>query len=344
MKVAIITDTHLGIRNGSIYFLSYQRERWVELFEYMKKNGIKVLLHGGDFFDNRNSISLTSLVAVTEFNALLKEYDIELTMIVGNHDVAFKNDNTVNSPEALLNCEVIWERPVTKTFGKMSIDLIPWINNANYGEVQQFISKSKSPICLGHFEINGAPFHKGGHICEGGIDASLFQGYKKALSGHFHTRSKVGKVEYIGAGFDYTWADWNDPRGFVVLDTDTLDMEYVDWSSFMFVMGEMDEEGNVSYLPDCDSIDGKYVRIVVNTKTNKKIEAALSSLEARSPIEMQVFFKDDTVVNNTVVDVSEATDETHVIKVVLEEALENVEFRSEVQSYLEQIFREASSQ
>lgn len=344
MKIVLITDTHLGIRNSNIHFLEYQKERWKELFEYMRKNGIKELFHGGDFFDNRNSISIVALKYLNEFLFLVEEYDIKITAIVGNHDVAFKNDNSLNAPESLLPFKIISDSAVTLKHGNITIDMIPWINNANYNEIRQFITSSKSDMCIGHFEVNGAPFHKGGHVCEGGIDASLFSSYKKVLSGHFHTRSKVGKVEYIGAGFDYTWADWNDPRGFVVIDCDTADIEYVDWTTFMFVMGEMDADGNVTYMPDCQDVSGKYVRIISEATPNKNMEESLARIDSLHPAELQVFFRDEKSVNKVDVDLSTATDDTHVMKKVLEVSIENDEFRSEVSKYLEELYREVSVQ
>ena len=342
MKLVMITDTHMGIRNGSKPFMDYQMKKWKELFEFMKKEGIRNLIHGGDFFDNRSSITLPTLNAANEFNDLVAEYGIDIKMIVGNHDVAFKNDNSINSPEELINAYVVWENPVTAIFDGLSIDLIPWVNNLNFESTKEFISKSKSSFCIGHFEVNGAPFHKGGHVCEGGMDASLFERYEKVLSGHFHTRSKVGKVEYIGAGFDYTWADWNDKRGFVVIDTADHSVTYHDWDTFMFTMGEMNEEGEVTFHPHVESIEGLYVRVVVNCKTNKKIEKAITDLESQGAIELQIFFNDGETVNQSNVSINDVADETGVIKTVLEGAIEDKDFRHQVQTYLETIYREAS--
>ena len=345
MKIIVLSDTHLGVRNNSPHFIRYQLDRWKDLFKYAKHFGITNIIHGGDFFDNRSSISLAVLAATREFNQLRNEWGGTFDLLVGNHDVAFKNDNTLNSPDLLLEgVDVHWSQPVTRSFGGVHVDLIPWINNANYGEARAFIEKSKSPICIGHFEVNGAPFHKGGVVCEHGIDATLFSGYNLVISGHFHTRSKVGRVEYIGAGFDYTWADWNDERGFVVLDTETRELEYVNWKTFMFVMGEIAEDGSITFMPECENVAGKYVRLACASESNKQIEAALRELEAQEPAELQVFFSAVQDVNDATVELEELADETKVIQQVVEESVADETLRQKVNVYLETLYREASVQ
>ena len=41
-------------------------------------------------------------------------------------------------------------------------------------------------------------------------------------SGHFHTRSTDGKINYLGNPYEMYWNDVNDTRGFHIFDTDTI--------------------------------------------------------------------------------------------------------------------------
>ena len=50
------------------------------------------------FFENNYPIN-----TVTIIRHILKEYDIKLITLLGNHDIAFKNTLEVNSSELLLN-------------------------------------------------------------------------------------------------------------------------------------------------------------------------------------------------------------------------------------------------
>ena len=58
MKIAILNDTHCGIRNSSEIFLNYQEKFYKEVFfPYLKENGIKQILHLGDYYDHRKFIN-----------------------------------------------------------------------------------------------------------------------------------------------------------------------------------------------------------------------------------------------------------------------------------------------
>ena len=62
MKIAIINDTHAGVKNGSDIFLDYS-ERFYEniFFPYLKENNITKILHLGDYFDHRKYINFKVL-------------------------------------------------------------------------------------------------------------------------------------------------------------------------------------------------------------------------------------------------------------------------------------------
>ena len=62
MKIAVLNDTHAGIRNSSDIFLEYQRRFYDEqFFPYLKENGITQILHLGDFYDHRKFVNFKAL-------------------------------------------------------------------------------------------------------------------------------------------------------------------------------------------------------------------------------------------------------------------------------------------
>ena len=75
---------------------------------------------------------------------------------VGNHDIYWRENVSVNSSDLLLrdynNIDVIME-PTTVRFQDTNIDIIPWICQDNENQVRKFIKDSKADLCLGHFEI-----------------------------------------------------------------------------------------------------------------------------------------------------------------------------------------------
>jgi len=52
MKIALLNDTHFGVRNDSPAFLEYQVKFYDEqFFPYLEENNIKTLIHLGDVTD-----------------------------------------------------------------------------------------------------------------------------------------------------------------------------------------------------------------------------------------------------------------------------------------------------
>ena len=58
MKIAILNDTHFGVRNDSEAFRNYQLKFYNEIFfPYLEKNNITTLIHLGDVVDRRKFIN-----------------------------------------------------------------------------------------------------------------------------------------------------------------------------------------------------------------------------------------------------------------------------------------------
>ena len=62
MKVAIITDMHLGVRGDSKVFLDHQEKFFNEVFfPHLDEHNIKTVLDLGDTFDRRKYINYVTL-------------------------------------------------------------------------------------------------------------------------------------------------------------------------------------------------------------------------------------------------------------------------------------------
>ena len=104
MKIAILNDTHAGVRGDMIEMAKYQGRFYEEVFfPYLDEHNIKQILHLGDYFDRRKFVNFSSLKMNREhFIQPLLDRDIKMDLILGNHDVYYKNTNEVNAPELLL--------------------------------------------------------------------------------------------------------------------------------------------------------------------------------------------------------------------------------------------------
>ena len=99
MKIAILNDTHTGIRNSADIFLDNAAQFYNEtFFPYLKKHGIKQIIHLGDYYDNRKAINIKALYHNRKnFLEPLRDAGISMDVITGNHDTYFKDTNTPNS-------------------------------------------------------------------------------------------------------------------------------------------------------------------------------------------------------------------------------------------------------
>lgn len=203
MKIAILNDTHAGVRGDMIEMSKYQGRFYEEIFfPYLDEHDIKHIIHLGDYFDRRKYINFASLKANREhFIEPLIERGISMDLIIGNHDTYYKNTNDVNAPELLLFNEaqinVISECQV-KEYDGTNIALVPWINNENYADSVEFMMSAPASVCMGHFEIEGALMHPG-MTCQHGLDHTYLKRFDKVYSGHFHQKSEVKNIRYLGS-------------------------------------------------------------------------------------------------------------------------------------------------
>ena len=103
MKIALITDTHFGARNDSLLFIDFFRKFYENIFfPTLKERGITDVIHLGDVVDRRKFINYKTLNSMKEILfSPLKEMGGNIKIIVGNHDIYYKNTLKVNSMEEL---------------------------------------------------------------------------------------------------------------------------------------------------------------------------------------------------------------------------------------------------
>lgn len=274
MKLAIISDTHCGIRNSSEVFMDYQESFYRDIFfPYLKENGIQNILHLGDYYDHRKYINFKALNHNRKiFLDVLKREGITMDIIPGNHDTFFKNTNDLCSLKELLgfytsNVNIIME-PKVLDYDGCKIAVTPWINSENYAESIKFINKCKASFLAGHYELIGFDMLKGVQNTHG-MGTDLFKRFEQVWSGHFHTKSSQGNIHYLGSQMEFTWADADDPKYFHIFDTDTRELTPVRNPITIFqkvVYNDSAMDYNTDY--DVETLKDKFVKVVVSKKTN----------------------------------------------------------------------------
>lgn len=272
MKVGLICDTHFGSKKTSQHLHDYFELFYKNVFfPALEENGIKTIVHMGDCFDNRKSIDFKALEWSKRviFDPALK-MGIEIHIITGNHDVYFKNTNSINSPGLLLQTYPnikTYSNPVEVNIGGLNILFLPWINQENEETTLKLIKKTTSKVAMGHLELKGFRINK--HLTmEHGLGSELFEKFERVYSGHYHTRSDNGRIFYLGNPYEMYWSDVNDDRGFTIFDTSTLNHIQIN-NPYKLFYNIYYEDTPISYLDDLD-LESKIVKVIVRKKSDTK--------------------------------------------------------------------------
>lgn len=324
-KIAMVTDTHAGVRNDNPAFQLYQKKCWDWFFDYIDQNQIKHVIHLGDIYDRRKYINFMSSKRLREdFLTPLEERGIDTHIIQGNHDSYHKNTHEVNALDELVSGRYsyinTYSVPTLIDIDGLAIQIMPWITESNREEAMEAISKPKATVLMGHLELNGFTMHRG-LISDHGLDRSVFDKFDKVYSGHYHHRSTIGNVSYIGAFGEYTWHDYNDPRGFSVFDTETSVLEFIQNPHKMFRIAKYDDVTNPEIVEKIQKTDfskykDTYVKLVVVNKSNPyAFDLLFDSIYKVGPLDITIV-EDPTVLleNEEMDEVNEAEDTPTILR------------------------------
>lgn len=206
MKI-LITDTHFGVKQNSMTWFNSQLDFiYNQLIPYLKKQTeYKQLIHLGDVFDSRSTISTYIANKVIEVFKELRKYVDEFIIVGGNHDFYSPNSDSIDTINLLLNNLDI--RIITKEcYVENDCLYVPWykwLEHIDGGdEIINLCKQNNIKNIFTHADIVHAPINISG---------------VNVYSGHTHTPYIKGPIKNLGSCYALDFGDSNSSRGFYIL-------------------------------------------------------------------------------------------------------------------------------
>lgn len=347
MLIAILTDTHAGARNSNIFFMNNQRKFYEKVFfPEIDKRGIKITIHGGDALEDRKNLNTLAIKSLCEmYYDECEKRKITQYQILGNHDVFYRNTNDVHSldifDKAYPHLNIIHDTAEIELGGKV-FAFMSWINNENLESRLDFIKNTKADVLLGHLEVKNFEMTRG-NVCTHGLEQDIFKHIPMVLSGHFHLSTRQGNIFYLGNNTQTNFGDIDQKKGFWIIDTDTLEMEFIENPYNVYARVYFDNDINIidfDVSPYQDQIVVVYIKSYLDVnqkKLNLFIDKLHRVVRSTTVQEMNTITADNASVD---VDI-EAIDTVAVINSYIDSAIDDDGQRPKIKDMMHELYKEA---
>lgn len=304
MKTIMISDTHFGVKQGSMkWYKSQESFIYNQIIPYIKSQDEPIrLVHLGDVFDSRSSINVCITWMVVKMfedlsNTLIQQNSkSEMIVLAGNHDyyspLEEKSDICIldiliGRFENILVLYKSWLRIEDHIF-------LPWYEFQDEDTINEIL-KFKPKFIYTHTSLDEMDLAKKTLLKNSII-----------FSGHIHTPSIKNNLYTLGSCYPLTFIDSNQERGFYVMqDDDIKSLEfYANNSSIKFYRIYNEELWDDNKLKNISQKD--YLEIYLNKeyisqpKYIKKIQELSKygiTLEVKPIINFEAYESTDTQLN-----------------------------------------------
>lgn len=243
MKCLLVSDIHLGVLHNDDIWLSQSIKLFQQIIDECIKRNVYSLCILGDFFHDRKNLFMKTMNTAYKIADMLRENNIHVVYLKGNHDVFYKTENSVSSLQIFNeypNIEIINESTVID-----DISFTSW-----NGELLD------AKYLFGHLEINDFPVTHSKIFDKSHYNPPDFKRYKKVMTGHFHIPSTKENITYLGAPFHLNFNDVGSVRGFYYFDSENDIVEFIEFDGVKFVYISSEEE------IDPIKIKGNIIRLI----------------------------------------------------------------------------------
>jgi DNA repair exonuclease SbcCD nuclease subunit len=272
--IVIVTDTHLGVSKDSPIWHKVTIDLFKDILDTCLKKNIKRIIHLGDWFDNRKALGVRTLSTSLSIAQMIRESNVELEVVLGNHDMFYKNQVRPNSLEIFSLYDNVTIHEEVNQFMD-GIFIVPWLSSID--------DIGRSATLFGHFEINGFDFGNG-RICNSKkLSKSRFKEFKQVISGHFHKPQVEDNITYVGAPFQTTFNDIEQIRGYNIYNGELKFIEFTNSPKFKYLKSSDVLDENF----DKRDITGNIVKIIY-TKDHGNVDndKVMNNVQIHKPLQL----------------------------------------------------------
>lgn len=225
-KAICFTDVHFGLKHNS----REHNQDCLDFIDWMVAEGaarnVDTCIFLGDYHHDRSTLNISTLHHSLEGLRKLNEGFKNTYIIVGNHDLFYKEKRSITSLKISSEFENI--HLVNEPFIKDDVAILPWLVDNEW----KTVSKINAKYIFGHFEIPGFRLNAAVEMPDTGeLNSDHFVNPDYVFSGHFHKRQSKGKVHYIGNPFGHNYSDAGDyERGAMYLEWGS-EPQYINYTS-----------------------------------------------------------------------------------------------------------------
>ena len=328
MRFAHLADLHLGRKVNSYSMIDNQRSVLRQVVEKAVRREVDAVILAGDIYDSQVP-EADAMEVLNEFLCALRNEDIDVFMIAGNHD----RGDLINYGGALLeemNIHVCgtWTGKMEcidmlDKYGPLHVWCLPYITPSvvnrlksdDEPECETFteavayalskadLDMNERNVLIAHQYFDGAVVPAGGsedYLSLGSeiVDVSVLAGFDYVALGHVHTAQSVGidTVRYSGAPLIYSVAEIGAERSFTLVnleDKGTYRISTIELTperEMKNLIGTFRELLNPEMI---EAYKDKYVNIIL--KETKDIPDVIRVLKEKYPYVMGVAYADGRI-------------------------------------------------
>jgi DNA repair exonuclease SbcCD nuclease subunit len=271
MKFAFTADIHLS-RYGQDKLedetnlperLDSLKKALDNIAQYCMDNNIRVMIIGGDVLHGKSIIYAIAQDIMIDFFNHWKEY-IKFYVIDGNHDLSGKGHQVVSALKSLRHIDGLTWVQYNETFEVAETFMVP------YGpDMVDKIKGHKSKILISHFGLNEGVLNSGISIVSDISLKDLIGKYELVLLGHYHKPQEIIRdnirLYYVGSPIQLDWGEKNDDKRFLVVDTETMEVESIPTTGYKkHIELEITDSNKQEILEQAKQAtdEGHYIKIV----------------------------------------------------------------------------------